>query len=565
MNRWLIEALDHVAAVGIVQPSSQHEGSKAILAQAGAVLFRICPLESGAFFQLDAASMDFPLSWCEPAADQAALHAELDRQIEDGVFAWALQRNHPIIVPARTTAGSVLLHVLASRSGPMGMFLGTMAARTPFIPDGCQKLVSIVLTSCASHLRSEQLRAELRDINRGLEAAIEQRTAELRLARDTAFRAAQAKTEFLANMSHEIRTPMNAVLGTAAMLLESGLDDEQRSLAETIGRSGRDLLTIINDLLDFSRLEAGKLRVETIPFDLHETVRNVIALLTPKAEAKQIRLGVKLADGTPVMVQGDAGRLRQVLTNILDNAIKFTEHGFVMLLVGSAEDEPHPRPVRFVIRDSGIGIPPAKLDAVFEKFTQADSSTTRKYGGTGLGLTICRQLTELMGGRIWAESTVGAGSTFTVALPLAAPVSGDAVAESGADDVPARFTGRVLLAEDYPANQRIARWMLEKLGLEVDLAPDGRQALAKLESGQYDAVLMDCQMPELDGYEATRAIRASSASYRAIPVIAMTAAALPSDRERCLASGMSDYVSKPVQPKELARVLARWLRATSGD
>jgi CheY-like chemotaxis protein len=170
-----------------------------------------------------------------------------------------------------------------------------------------------------------------------------------------------------------------------------------------------------------------------------------------------------------------------------------------------------------------------------------------------------------MGGRIWAESTVGAGSTFTVALPLAAPVSGDAVAESGGDDVPARFTGRVLLAEDYPANQRIARWMLEKLGLEVDLAPDGRQALAKLESGQYDAVLMDCQMPELDGYEATRAIRASSASYRAIPVIAMTAAALPSDRERCLASGMSDYVSKPVQPKELARVLARWLRATSGD
>jgi CheY-like chemotaxis protein len=216
-----------------------------------------------------------------------------------------------------------------------------------------------------------------------------------------------------------------------------------------------------------------------------------------------------------------------------------------------------------VIRDSGIGIPPAKLEAVFEKFTQADSSTTRKYGGTGLGLTICRQLTELMGGRICAESTVGTGSTFTVILPLASPASGDAVVESRPDEVPSRFTGRVLLAEDYPANQRIARWMLEKLGLEVDLAPDGRQALAKLESGTYDAVLMDCQMPELDGYEATRAIRASSGPYQAIPVIAMTAAALPSDRDRCLESGMSDYVSKPVQPSELARVLAKWLRAAS--
>ncbi|MGE0553256.1 MAG: ATP-binding protein [Gemmatimonadales bacterium] len=561
MNRWLIEALDHVAAVGVGRPGAEPETIAGMLQENGQVLSRVCPFEASAFFLLDTASMDFPLAWSSADGDSTALSDELDRQIEDGVFAWALQRYHPIIVPARTGPGSVMLHVLATRAGPLGMFLGMMPARTPFIPDGCQKLVSIVLSSCASHIRSDQLRTELVSINKSLESSIEERTAELRLARDSAYRAAQVKSEFLANMSHEIRTPMNAVLGTAAMLLESGLDPSQASLADTIVRSGRDLLKIINDILDFSKLEAGKLRVEAIPFDLHETVRNVVAMLTPKADLKRVRLGLRIADDTPTQVVGDPGRLRQVLTNLTDNAIKFTEHGYVMLHVGSAGVSDTGTPiVRCTVKDSGTGIPEDKLAAIFDKFTQADASTTRKYGGTGLGLAISRQLVELMGGRIEVESELGSGSAFTVILPVPVPADDASTAGANAAAAPARLAGRVLLAEDYPANQRIARWMLEKLGLTVDIAADGAQAVAALGHQAYDLVLMDCQMPEMDGYDATRAIRSSGAAYQGIPIVAMTASAMATDRDRCLACGMNDYVSKPVQQEVLARVLARWLR-----
>ena len=422
-------------------------------------------------------------------------------------------------------------------------------------------LLFIIIISTIVIIKIKKIQNELIESHNDLEEKIDNRTHELNKAMKAAKQSAMAKSQFLATMSHEIRTPMNGVLGMTQLLESTRLEKTQSEYVQAIKNSGQLLLTVINDVLDFSKLDSNKVNLENIDLDFKCLCQDVIKLLKVNSDKKGLDLELNYLDDVPKFVSGDPSRLRQILFNLLGNAIKFTEHGYVRLSVTNKNENKSHVTLHIEIKDSGIGIKDENKNNMFQSFTQADNSTTRKFGGTGLGLVICKQLIRLMNGTIDFKSDYGKGSKFYIDIKFPkGHVIEITERDKNREISNNQYTGNILIVEDVTVNQIIAKSMLESMGLNCDLASDGKMAVEKCLHNKYDLVFMDCRMPNMDGYEATKIIRKQQkdSDYH-LPIIALTANVTEDDRIKCIESGMDEILHKPFQANELEGALSHWL------